>query len=107
MKVKVNPESTQQRRFRHGLQLFKATAYSPDLNEWPAVVTEWDHNQLGTLITVAVDFDEEKYMEEVIGSGDVDNWVYSALKEKGIRLSNIAAYLRARQERRPVPQLAP
>jgi hypothetical protein len=80
--------------------------YSPDLNEWPADVTEWDHNQLGTLITVAVDFDEEKYMEEVNGSGNVDSWVYSALKEKGIRLSNIAVYLRARQERRTLEQLA-
>jgi hypothetical protein len=80
--------------------------YSPDLNEWPVDVTEWDHNQLGTLISVAVDFDEEKYMEELSGSGEVDNWVYSALNEKGIRLSNIAVYLRARQERRTVQQLA-
>jgi hypothetical protein len=80
--------------------------YSPDLNEWPADVTEWDHNQLGTLISVAVDFDEEKYMEELNGSGDVDNWVYSALNEKGTRLSNIAVYLRARQERRTPEQLA-
>ena len=73
--------------------------YSPDLNDWPVDITKWDHNQLGTLISVAVDFDEEKYMEELNGSGNVDGWVYSALREKGIRLSNIAVYLRARQER--------
>jgi len=73
--------------------------YSPDLNEWPEDITKWDHNQLGTLISVAVDFDEEKYMEELSGSGQVDSWVYSALNDKGIRLSNIAVYLRERQER--------
>lgn len=79
--------------------------YSPDLNEWPADITEWDHNQLGTLISVAVDFDEEKYMEELNDSGEVDSWVYFALKEEGIRLSNIAEYLRTRQERRILEQL--
>ena len=80
--------------------------YSSDLNDLPADITEWDHNQLGTLISVAVDFDEEKYMEELSGSGEVDGWVYSSLNEKGIRLSNIAVYLRARQERRTVQQLS-
>jgi hypothetical protein len=73
--------------------------YSSDLNEWPEDVTEWDPNQIGTLISVAVDFDEEKYMEDLSGSGEVDNWVYSALKNDGIRLSNIASYLRTREER--------
>jgi hypothetical protein len=80
--------------------------YSSDLNDWPADITEWDHNQLGTLISVAVDFDEEQYMEELSGSGNVDNWVYSSLNEKGIHLPNIAVYLRARQERRTVQQLS-
>lgn len=73
--------------------------YSPDLNDWPEDITKWDHNQVGSLISVAVDFDEEKYMEELSGSGQVDSWVYSALNDKGTRLSNIAVYLRARQER--------
>ena len=73
--------------------------YSSDLNEWPEDVTKWDHNQIGTLISVAVDFVEEKYMEDLSGSGEVDNWVNSALTNDGIRLSNIASYLRTREER--------
>ena len=74
--------------------------YSPDIDEWPKDVTKWDHNQVGTLIAASVNFDEEKYMENISGSGKGDNWLYSALNEKGMRLSNIAVYLRARQERR-------
>lgn len=74
--------------------------YSPDIYEWPKDVMKWDHNQVGTLIAASVNFDEEKYMEDISGSGKVDNWVYSALNEKGMRLSNIAVYLRARQGRK-------
>jgi|LakMenEpi03Aug12_release.lakeMendotaPanAssembly.Ray.scaffolds.fasta_scaffold443965_2 hypothetical protein len=73
--------------------------YSSDLDEWPEDITEWDHNQIGTLISVAVNFDEEKYMEDLSGSGEVVNWVNSALKEEGNRLVNIASYLRTREER--------
>lgn len=73
--------------------------YSSDLNEWPNDIAEWDHNQIGTLIEVSVEFDEEKYTEELSNSGEVDNWVSAALKEKGIRLSNIAGYLKMREER--------
>jgi hypothetical protein len=72
--------------------------YSPNLDDWPDV-TEWDHNQIETLISVAVDFDEEQYTEDLLCDGDLDSIVYSALTEKGIRLAKIAEYLKKRQER--------
>jgi hypothetical protein len=73
--------------------------YSPNLDDWSEDVTEWDHNQIETLISVAVDFDEDQYTEDLLCSGDPDSIVYSALKEKGIRLAKIAEYLKKRQER--------
>jgi hypothetical protein len=74
--------------------------YSPDLNDWPDDITEWDHNQIGTLIEVAVNFDEEDYVCRLSEYDEqIDHWVYSALKEDGIRLSNIATYLRERSIR--------
>jgi hypothetical protein len=73
--------------------------YSPNLDDWSEDVTEWDHNQIETLISVAVDFDEDQYVEDLLCSGDPDSIVYSALTEKGIRLAKIAEYLKKRQER--------
>jgi hypothetical protein len=77
--------------------------YSPDWREWGSL-TEWDHNQIGTVLTALVEqFLQSEWEWDVIedwnGNGDVDNWVYDSLDEEGQRLVKLASYLRKREER--------
>ena len=77
--------------------------YSPYWRTWGSM-TEWDHNQIGTLIEALVSqFLGENWEWDIIegwsGAGHLDNWVYSALDEEGKRLVKIADYLRQREER--------
>ena len=74
--------------------------YGNRFRDWPPSVRDWDHNQVGTLIEVAIRFwDEEVYAEDIAGSGTLDNILYGALTEHGKRLVRIAGYLREREDR--------
>lgn len=74
--------------------------YSNRLEDWPPFIGNWDHNQLGTLIEISIqDFSEEGYVEDLCGSGNLDNMLSEAKTEYGRRLVNVACYLRQRQER--------
>lgn len=74
--------------------------YSNRLEDWPLSASNWDHNQLGALIEVCIQgFSEERYAEDLRGSGYLDNMLDAALTKYGKRLVNIAYYLRQRQDR--------
>lgn len=72
--------------------------YSPDLDDWPADVVDWDHNQIGVLLE-CVAGDASWMMDEANCNGDLDEILYSALNKEGRRAVDIASYLRLRQER--------
>jgi hypothetical protein len=77
--------------------------YSPTVEDW-GKLSEWDHNQVGTLVEALVsqflstDW-EWNVIEDWNGNGELDNWVYDAMDEEGKRLVNIASYLRQREAR--------
>lgn len=78
--------------------------YSPDWRSWGSM-TEWDHNQVGTLIEALVSQFlrpewEWDVTEDWNSNGDLDNWVYENLDAEGKRLVKIADYLRSREERK-------
>lgn len=77
--------------------------YSPRWRDWGPVL-EWDHNQIGALLSALV----AQYMEEGWEFGiaqtisefrNIDDWVYENLDKEGQRLVIIAGYLRRREER--------
>jgi hypothetical protein len=72
--------------------------YSADLDDWPASVADWDHNQLGTLLE-CVAGDDTWLMDEANSSGELDDILYTAMDKEGRRAVDIASYLRLRQER--------
>jgi hypothetical protein len=77
--------------------------YSADWRTWGSM-SEWDHNQVGTLIEALVSqyLDREwewKVIEDWNSNGEIDNWVYDALDAEGKRLAKLASYLREREER--------
>lgn len=77
--------------------------YSPRLEEWPARVTDWDHNQIGTLFEVLVGEDFDQYaeydlMSDSFSNGFIDNLLCDSSKEV-VRLVNIHDYLEKRAER--------
>jgi hypothetical protein len=77
--------------------------YSPNWRTWGSM-TEWDHNQVGTLVSALVSqfLDREwewNVIEDWNGNGEVDSWVYENLDAEGKRLVKIASYLREREER--------
>jgi len=79
--------------------------YKNSLDQWPSELSEWDHNQVGTLLSVFIrgheDYTEDFQYENMTNeNGALDNIVYGGLKESGIRLSNIAHALRRREERK-------
>ena len=74
--------------------------YENSLDKWPKSVKEWDHNQVGTLLEVAIpEFDQQEYADDLNSDGELSNWLDDALTEAGQRISRIAQYLRERQER--------
>ena len=74
--------------------------YKNTLEAWPPFIGDWDHNQVGTLLEVAIqDWNELSYAEELSGSGSLYDILYPALTAYGQRLARIASYLRARQDR--------
>jgi hypothetical protein len=90
--------------------------YEPDLSDWPARLSDWDHNQIGTLLGVYLDqeaagcgsdgFDayrEYEVMESAFGNGYVENWFFGN-ENRGYegtlnRLCRLAEYLDARAAR--------
>ena len=84
-----------------------ASFYNPDIDTWPDDVSDWDCNQIGCLIAAWADMEhggefdswaEYDMMQDLSGSGYLDNWVYEATP--GIeRLYKISDYLRMRAER--------
>jgi hypothetical protein len=75
--------------------------YSNDVESWPEEVTEWDHNQVGLLISAYLsdkDFDEQSLVEDFNSNGVLDELIYGHMAD-GKRLCDIAYYLRQRAER--------
>jgi hypothetical protein len=78
--------------------------YSPDYTTW-GPIDKWDANQVGTLVEACMKtapFDESwewDIVEYWSGNGYIDDWMYEGLDKEGIRLMNIAHYLRQREER--------
>lgn len=80
--------------------------YSPDIADW-GDVSEWDHNQIGALISAYVkhssndEFDgyaEVDLMEKVSCNGYLENWLYECNPDAA-RLYRIRDYLQDRAER--------
>lgn len=85
-----------------------ASFYNPDIDTWPADVSDWDCNKVGCLIAAWADhehgeeFDawaEYNMMQDLSGNGYIDNWVYEATPGTE-RLYKISDYLRMRAERK-------
>ena len=77
--------------------------YSGDIADWPEDITEWDHNQAGTVLELAAteqDWQEDEYSHETNSNGDLDNWIDAAMDQRGHRLLRIVGYLRERSYRR-------
>ena len=81
--------------------------YSPNIGEW-GELSEWDHNQLGTLLLAYVEtqtgdkWDSETefaLMADASGNGHLGNWIWGAMGEKATRAAKVAGYLRDRAER--------
>ena len=77
--------------------------YSPDWRSWGSM-TEWDWNQVGTLVEALVaQFLSESWEWDITEdwncNGDIDNWIYDNLDDEGKRLVKLASYLREREER--------
>ena len=84
--------------------------YTNTLESWPADVTEWDHNQIWTLLEAFVEqeaidnFDqwqEFDLMEDTRGNGMLDDMLYSNCPEMP-RLTKVHEYLEARAKREEV-----
>lgn len=86
--------------------------YDNDLTDWPADVSEWDHNQVGTLIeacaeTWATDeghdgfdiFAEHSLIEDDMSNGWIDECLFTDASREFSRLASIASYLREREMR--------
>lgn len=83
--------------------------YNPDMDSWPEDVTEWDANQIGTLLIVLANqectnndgfevWDEYDLMDDTRGNGIVDDILYRNCP--GVeRLLKIRDYLEDRKER--------
>lgn len=83
--------------------------YEPDLDNWPSDVTEWDCNQIGTLLMALADqecsnsdgfecWDEYDLMEYDRCNGDIDDMVYKNMPNAE-RLFKIFDYLELRAHR--------
>ena len=89
--------------------------YSNDLNEWKVKdVSDWDHNELGTLLIawimsgkakhIEADYFEEPIneyylVEDLSGNGYISNWFCESSKEYA-RIDNINYYLYERSQRK-------
>lgn len=79
--------------------------YSNDLNDWPSDLSEWDHNQVGTLISAYVSTIEPEFNQwkEFDLLGDPVHEFVNELFDKHIegidKLNKIYCYLREREER--------
>jgi hypothetical protein len=95
--------------------------YSPRLSDWPARLSDWDHNQIGTLLGLYLDQEAAGYgsdgfdsyrqceiMESAFGNGYPEGLFYEH-ERRGYagtlnRLYRIAEYL-AKREARPIKTL--
>lgn len=77
------------------------SSYSNDIDNWPEDITEWDHNQVGTLVEAYLrdkEYDEEKLVLNIMEDGGCENYI--ANHTPGIeRLFKISDYLRNRENR--------
>lgn len=92
---------------RHSSRSGFISFYDADATEW-GDISEWDHNQLATLLLAHVEtqtgdeWDSETewgLMEDASGNGYLDSWLCDAMGAKAMRALNIASYLRQREER--------
>jgi hypothetical protein len=56
--------------------------YSNKLEDWSPIVTEWDHNMIGTMLEVYAEYeqgsapiDENSLMEDALCNGMLENWI--------------------------------
>lgn len=84
--------------------------YSNTLESWPADVTEWDHNQIGTLLQAFVEqesvdefsqYEEYELMEETRCNGVYEELLYNNCPEMP-RLTKVHEYLETRAKREEV-----
>jgi len=74
--------------------------YSNDIAEWPKDLSQWDHNEVGTLIEAYVDSENLEEHDLVEDAYEVaTNIIYANLKDS-YHLFKIADYLRTREERK-------
>lgn len=94
-------------RKRHTSRSGFVSFYDPNIDNWPADVTEWDPNQIGTLMcAVAEDhtssgwdqYEEYYLMEDTRGNGIVESilWEHCPVMP---RLTKVHEYLEARAKR--------
>lgn len=80
--------------------------YANDLENWPTDLSEWDHNQVGTLLEAYIaqesngDFDQYRELDVLTYPSEVAyNIIGDSLKPEAERLYKIADYLREREAR--------
>ena len=89
------------------------SSYSPDVEDWPADIAEWDYNQRGALLRAAANviiadgetFDQRAefdLIEHDRCNGAIDGWLWNNTADgaaMGNRCDKIARYLAAREAR--------
>ena len=83
--------------------------YPNALNKWPKNVSEWDHNQIGTLIETYIEhqlndifdsYQELHLMEYAQDNSIINSIIYDNMNKEGHRMLKIADYLRTRNDRK-------
>jgi hypothetical protein len=78
------------------------SSYSPLVATW-GDITQWDHNQIGTIVQAAVEnegIQEIDLVSDYNCNGELSEMLYDAMGPKCRRLLRISSYLRERQERK-------
>ena len=77
--------------------------YPARLADWPEDVTEWDHNELGTLIlALCLQYkvaEDCELTEDIDNNSAVTNILCAAFDDEGKRILKLAGYLREREDR--------
>ena len=76
--------------------------YDSDINDWPSDHSEWDANQLGTMLEAlakAEGFEEHYVMEDCAGNGEVGEAIWDGMSEEGQALVNASYENREKNEK--------
>lgn len=67
------------------------SSYPNHLDDWPDLVKEWDHNQLGILfecLAIAEDLQQVELMEDASGNGALSDLIWDNLPQKTVEYLN-------------------